>query len=62
MTASPAHSMKSGRLARLWRYLLALVLLAAGLFLAIGGARLVARGSSGYFLVAGVSSRTRCRV
>ncbi|MDS1139044.1 membrane-bound PQQ-dependent dehydrogenase, glucose/quinate/shikimate family [Pusillimonas sp. SM2304] len=41
-------------LGRIWLYLLALGLLAAGLFLAIGGALLIARGGSRYFLIAGV--------
>lgn len=39
---------------RVWLYALALVLLAAGLFLTIGGAVLVQRGGSLYFLLAGL--------
>ncbi|MGB6103136.1 MAG: membrane-bound PQQ-dependent dehydrogenase, glucose/quinate/shikimate family [Pusillimonas sp.] len=39
---------------RFWLYALALGLLAAGLFLTIGGAVLIARGGSWYFLIAGL--------
>lgn len=41
-------------ISRLWLYILSLVLLAAGLFLAIGGTILLTRGGSWYFVVAGV--------
>ena len=46
-------NLSSGR--RIWLLGLALGLLAAGLFLAIGGVILVARGGSWYFLIAGVA-------
>ncbi len=49
---NPSLRAKLG-IGRVWLYLLALGLLAAGLFLAIGGAVLVARGGSWYFVVAG---------
>ncbi|WHU04968.1 glucose/quinate/shikimate family membrane-bound PQQ-dependent dehydrogenase [Sphingomonas sp. NIBR02145] len=42
-------------LTRSWLVLLGLVLLAAGLFFAIGGARLVSLGGSFYFLLAGIA-------
>ncbi|MCQ9617091.1 membrane-bound PQQ-dependent dehydrogenase, glucose/quinate/shikimate family [Paenalcaligenes niemegkensis] len=38
---------------RIWLYVLALGLLAAGLFLVIGGGTLISRGGSWYFLIAG---------
>lgn len=40
--------------ARLWLWLLGIVLLAAGLFFAIGGVRLLMLGGSWYFVVAGL--------
>lgn len=40
---------------RIWLYVLALGLLAIGLFLAIGGAILISRGGSWYFLIAGAA-------
>ncbi len=39
---------------RIWLYVLALGLLAAGLFMLIGGAILITRGGSWYFVIAGV--------
>lgn len=51
MNSPPKPNLGIGRL---WLYFLALGLLAAGLFLAVGGAVLVARGGSWYFLIAGV--------
>lgn len=39
---------------RVWLYVLALALLLAGAFLAIGGAILIGRGGSWYFLIAGI--------
>jgi quinate dehydrogenase (quinone) len=41
--------------ARIWLWILALVLLAAGLFFVIGGAKLITLGGSRYFVVAGVA-------
>src|SRR5690606_14740481 len=41
-------------IARIWVYILALGLLAAGLFLTIGGAILLMRGGSWYFAAAGL--------
>lgn len=46
------HETKLG-IGRVWLYVLALGLLAVGLFLAVGGAVLIMRGGSWYFLVAG---------
>lgn len=40
---------------RVWLFALALILLAIGLFLAIGGAILISRGGSWYFLIAGAA-------
>jgi quinate dehydrogenase (quinone) len=51
MKQSPHTNLGTGRI---WLYVLALILLAAGLFLSVGGAVLVARGGSWYFLIAGV--------
>ena len=45
---------KVSRLPRYWLLLLGLVIMAAGLFFAIGGARLVILGGSFYFLLAGL--------
>ena len=41
--------------ARIWLWILALVLLAAGLFFVIGGAKLITLSGSWYFVVAGVA-------
>lgn len=41
--------------ARIWLWVLAAVLLAAGLFFVIGGARLISLGGSWYFLIAGIA-------
>ncbi|WP_206612618.1 membrane-bound PQQ-dependent dehydrogenase, glucose/quinate/shikimate family [Paenirhodobacter populi] len=41
--------------ARIWLWLLAIVLLAAGLFFVIGGGRLITLGGSWYFLITGIA-------
>lgn len=47
-------SSRSGKGLGIWTVLLGLVLLATGLFFAIGGGKLVALGGSWYFLIAGI--------
>ncbi|WP_404477455.1 glucose/quinate/shikimate family membrane-bound PQQ-dependent dehydrogenase [Novosphingobium sp. BL-52-GroH] len=51
----PGTNIDSSRPTRWWLLLLGLVILAAGLFLAVGGAKLVSLGGSFYFLLAGVA-------
>ena len=48
------HSTRPGRGLSIWSVLFGLVLLAIGLFFAIGGGKLVALGGSKYFLIAGI--------
>ena len=47
-------SSRSGKGLGIWSILLGLVLLAIGLFFAIGGGKLVSLGGSWYFLIAGI--------
>lgn len=47
-------SSRSGKGLRIWSVLLGLVLLATGLFFAVGGGQLATLGGSWYFLVAGI--------
>ncbi|PZQ51531.1 MAG: membrane-bound PQQ-dependent dehydrogenase, glucose/quinate/shikimate family [Rhodovulum sulfidophilum] len=49
----PGHTI--GALAKAWLWLLGLVLVAAGLFFLVGGARLAWQGGSWYFLIAGAA-------
>lgn len=51
MNSPPKNKLGAGRL---WLYALALGLAAIGLFMTIGGAVLIARGGSWYFLIAGL--------
>lgn len=48
------NSARPGKGLSLWSVLFGLVLLAIGLFFAIGGGKLVALGGSWYFLIAGI--------